>query len=354
MAPRAILAALVATLSALASACDAPAEAATSPGPSRAQQGASQVATTERATLLAAPASAPELVPGAPSRPVRLGFVGDVALALGVASSLDDPDAPPAYPFQHVAERLRSYDLLVGNLECVVATQGQPRVPIPLTAPPSAPSRLLDAGFDLVSVANNHSLDRGPVAYRETLARLDAAGLAHVGHTYVDFDREPWVVRELGGLRLAIVGHHNRDPALATRDVQRARSEADVVIVFIHWGEEFTPEPTREQRRMGRQLVEAGAHAVVGAHAHVVQPVEEHLGRPIVHGLGNFVFAGMTRRGSRTGALLELDVDSTGVVARRFVEVAIDEQGTPRLVGEPTVDPPLVAGLATPPRTRRD
>lgn len=353
MAPRAILAALVATLSALASACDAPADAATLPSSTgQLEPGASLVATAGGATLLAAQAPGPELAPSPASRPVRLGFVGDVALALGVASSLDDPDAPPGYPFHHVAERLQRYDLLVGNLECVVATQGQPRVPIPLTAPPSAPARLLDAGFDLVSVANNHSLDRGPVAYRETLARLDAAGLAYVGHTYVDFDRKPWVVRELGGLRVAIVGHHNRDPALAASDVRRARGEADVVIVFVHWGEEFTPEPTREQRRMGRLLVEAGAHAVVGAHAHVVQPVEEHLGRPIVHGLGNFVFAGMVRRGARTGALLELDVDPTGVVARRFVEVAIDERGTPRLVGEPTVDPPLVAALAPSPQPR--
>jgi poly-gamma-glutamate synthesis protein (capsule biosynthesis protein) len=307
-----------------------------------------------RAALLGAPTSGLALAPGPATPPVRLGFVGDIALALGVASSLDDPNAPAAYPFHRVAARLLSYDLLVGNLECVVATQGLPRVPIPLTAPPSAPRRLLDAGFDLVSVANNHSLDRGPLAYRETLDRLDAAGLAHIGHTHVDFDRKPWALRELRGVRVAIVGHYNREPKLAEDDVRRARGEADVVIVFVHWGNDFTPEPTREQRRMGKLLVEAGAHAVVGAHAHVVQPVEEHLGRPIVHGLGNFVFAGMTRRGTHTGALLELDVDRTGVVARRFMEVAIDDDGTPSFVGEATVEPPLHATSAQAPPRRAE
>lgn len=354
MAYRAFSAALLTTSASLACACDAPVATpgrsdASSAGEARraGEQPPVHADAPARGASLADPTGEPELAPGPVNPPVRLGFVGDVALALGVASSLDDPDAPAAYPFHHVAERLRSYDLLVGNLECVVATQGLPRVPIPLTAPPSAPGRLLDAGFDLVSVANNHSLDRGPVAYRESLARLDAAGLAHIGHTHVDFDRKPWAVRELRGVRVAIVGHYNRDPQLAVGDVRSARGEADVVIVFVHWGNEFTPEPTREQRRMGKLLVEAGAHAVVGAHAHVVQPVEEHLGRPIVHGLGNFVFAGMTRRGTHTGALLELDVDRTGVLARRFVRVAIDEHGTPSFVGEPTVEPPLMVSAGT-------
>jgi poly-gamma-glutamate capsule biosynthesis protein CapA/YwtB (metallophosphatase superfamily) len=358
MAYRAILAALVAALGSLPCACEAPVAAPgsaassvvgqpNSSGPQR----PSRADAVRSAAWLAAPTAEPAPAQEPAGTSVRLGFVGDVALALGVATKLDGPDAPPGYPFHQVAERLRGYDLLVGNLECVVATQGQPRVPIPLTAPPSAPARLLDAGFDLVSIANNHSLDRGPVAYREMLARLGEAGLAHIGHTHLDFDRKPWVVRELRGLRIAVIGHYNRDPRLAEADVRLARGEADVVIVFVHWGNEFTPEPTGEQRRMGKLLIEAGAHAVVGAHAHVVQPVEEHLGRPIVHGLGNFVFEGMTRRGTHTGALLELDVDRTGVIARRFLEVALDDGGIPSFVGEPTVEPPPSAtGAQTTPQ----
>jgi hypothetical protein len=350
MGYRAIVSALATALSSLAWGCDGPAQSNAVREPPGAEQASadihterSQPAEPDGSVWLTAQTARPQLAPSPVRQPVRLGFVGDVALALEVATSLDDPDAPPGYPFHHVAERLRSYDLLVGNLECVVATQGLPRVPIPLTAPPSAPERLLHAGFDFVSVANNHSLDRGPVAYREMLARLDAAGLAHIGHTHVDFGRKPWRVRDLAGVRVAVVGHYNRDPELAEADVRLARGEADVVIVFVHWGNEFTPAPTREQRRMGRALVEAGAHAVVGAHAHVVQPVEEHLGRPIVHGLGNFVFAGMVRPGTHTGALLELDVDHSGVIGRRFVEVAIDEHGTPSFVGDPTVEPPRIA-----------
>ncbi len=250
-------------------------------------------------------------------------------------------EVEPGYPFAAVAEQLRSYDLLVGNLECVAANRGSPTIPLPLVAPLHSPKALLDAGFDIVSVANNHAEDLGKLGYEDMLKRLDAAGLPYVGGYLADKSRDPMVVREVNGIKVAVLGYFNRDTADTFKDIARAHEVADVVLVFLHWGIDFSPDPTRFQRQWGRKLIDKGASAVIGAHSHIVQPEEIYEGKLIAHSLGNFVFSGMTKRGSRDGAILELDVDETGVVAHRFRPVKLDLRGAPSLNGEPRATAPM-------------
>lgn len=276
----------------------------------------------------------------APAPRATVAFVGDVSMALGIAATIGKgQDA--GFPFAAVSERLRGYDWLVGNLECVVTSRGKAAIAEPLVAPLEAPRLLREAGFDMVSVANNHTLDMSEAGYFEMLGRLEDAGLTHFGTTLADANREAFVVREVGGVRVALVGHVDRGRERSRQDVVRARERADVVVVFVHWGIEYQLVPTRYQREASRDLIDAGADAVIAAHAHVVQPAERYRGKLIAHGIGNFVFSGMTRTGSHTGTLLELDVSREGIVGHRFLRVALDEQGAPRFVGEPSEDPPL-------------
>lgn len=286
-------------------------------------------------SVVVPPVAAP--APILPKR-VRAAFTGDVAVALGVGT-LVASHHEPSFPFGDVAERLRGYDLLVGNLECVVATRGEPTIREPLVAPVDTPKLLVDAGFDLVSIANNHTLDMSHAGYFEMLEKLDAAHLTHFGSTTADHARDPIVVREIDGVRVALIGHMNREEKRAIDDVGRARAIADVVIVFEHWGIEYALYPVRHQRLLGRTLIDAGADAVIGAHAHVVQPMEIYKDRLIVYGLGNFVFSSMVRRGTHTGAVLELDLDKHGIAAYRFRRVTIDDRGAPHWSGEPTNEP---------------
>jgi len=281
-----------------------------------------------------------EAPPAAQKPRATVAFVGDVSMSLGVGTVIKKGQEP-GFPFAHVAERLRSYDLLVGNLECVVTSQGEAAILEPLVAPLESPRLLLDAGFDMVSVANNHTLDMSEAGYFEMLERLDSAGLVAFGTTQASPGREAFVVREVSGVRIALIGHVDRGRARSRQDVARARARADVVIVFVHWGIEYMLTPTKYQREASRELIDAGADAVIAAHAHVVQPVERYRGRLIAHGIGNFVFSGMTRTGSHTGTLLELDVTREGVAGHRFMRVAIDDRGAPRFVGEPSEEPSL-------------
>ena len=119
------------------------------------------------------------------------------------------------------------------------------------------------------------------------------------------------------------------------RDIRSARlAGADVVIPFMHWGWEGESAPSERQRSQARLMIDARAAAVVGSHPHVTQGAMLYRGRPIVWSLGNFVFDGYESEETRTGWLLQLTLDSQGVVAWRRMATYMDEAGTPRPVAE--------------------
>lgn len=271
--------------------------------------------------------------------PVRLGFAGDLSLSidvgLGVEAEVRD-GAPADFPFGAVRDRILAADLAVGNLECVVSPLGLgPADRAGLRAPPQSIPLILEAGFDLVGIANNHVLDYGPEAFADMRDRLDRAGLAHIGAGERSDAPEAPLVRELRGVRVGFLAYYEVDPPKAYADVARARPLVDVLVVYNHWGAEYDAEPIAVQRSFGHGLVDAGADLVVGAHVHKIQPEEWYRGKLIFYGLGNFVFGGMGHdEALRTGAWLEVDVNRQGIVARRVYRARLDQRGAPRWLDE--------------------
>jgi poly-gamma-glutamate capsule biosynthesis protein CapA/YwtB (metallophosphatase superfamily) len=260
-------------------------------------------------------------LPAADEGAITVIAVGDVMLGRGAAKE--------AQPFAAVAPWLRTADLALGNLECVIAEEGTPRAgPYRLRAPLSAVTILRDAGFDVLGLANNHALDFGPEALAEAVGRLQEAGIATVG---VGSDAEAAaqpLIREINGVRLAFLAFNDvPDPedspeeggwTPATWDRERgtaaiaaARVQADVAVVSVHWGYEYQLRPDPAQRDQARAMLDAGADLVLGHHPHVVQDTELDLrglaetsevfsGRFVAYSLGNFVFdqqQGETRQG---------------------------------------------------------
>ena len=295
----------------------------------------------------------------APSRdapapaPVRLAFVGDINLSMLVgqyifrrARGLDVPDGVDAhFPFTAVRERLVSADLAIGNLECVTSMRGQRATKHnPFRAPLEVIPVLREVGFDILSVANNHSRDYGPRGYRDMLKNLAAGGLEPVGG-YGLAPRSA-VVKNVKDTRIAFLAYYNEyraDPRPAYKDVARARSTADLVVVFNHWGREGQSRVEPMQRQFGRGLVDAGADLVIGTHAHVLQPEEWYKGKLLFYGLGNFVFNAMNfDEAHRTGGYLEVDVDRRGIQGRRFYRIRLDPHGAPQWLDR-TPRPPACA-----------
>ena len=275
---------------------------------------------------------------------VSIAIVGDVMLADGpgrVIARGQDPFAP-------FASRLAAADLRVANLECVVAHGGQAQdKPWTFRAHPRV-LPVLARHIDAVSVANNHAGDYGRLAFAQMLRRLQTAGVPWFGggHSLREA-HEPLIVTR-HGLRIALLGYNGflprafeageDHPGVAwideqhlIEDIQRARAvhRADLVIPFMHWGQEHEPRASDHQRALARRMIDAGADAVVGTHPHVVQDTETYRGRPIVYSLGNFVFDGFSDPDNNTGWLLWLQASREGVL-RWHVEVArIDRRGVP-------------------------
>lgn len=288
----------------------------------------------------------------APDGPtVRLAFAGDLAMALDVGKNVEalaagNASIEPGYPFAGVTDRIAAADLAIGNLECVVSPLGVPKPTAPVTfrAPELAFGAIQRAGFDVVSVANNHVLDYGPEALDDMVARLDRAGLPHIGVGRRSVAPEAPLIREIHGLSIGFFAFYDVEIEKACRDVARARGSVDLVVVFNHWGVEAQTSPLGHQQTFGHALVDAGADLVVGAHAHVLQPEEWYRGKLIFYGLGNFVFAGMGfDEAHRTGGLLEVDLSRRGVVARRLYRTRLDDTGAPRWLDQGPFEPARVA-----------
>jgi poly-gamma-glutamate synthesis protein (capsule biosynthesis protein) len=251
-------------------------------------------------------------------RAVTLAFAGDVHFQLNASSLLDHPQAG----LGPVDRALASADVAMVNLESADTERGT-LDPKELEAPgdrywyrtpPTALDLLGAAGVDVVTVANNHGADYGPVGLGDTLRAARTSPVAVVG---VGRDRRAAFTpyrTTVHGTRLAflagdaspregrssvwaagpstpgLAAAHEPRPRALLEAVRAADVSADVVVVYMHWGVEGRSCPTTRQRTTARALVRAGADVVVGSHAHVLLGSERLGGAYVNYGLGNFVW----------------------------------------------------------------
>jgi len=276
---------------------------------------------------------------------VRLVFVGDVMLDDGPGRLIGRGGDPLAA----FAAQLRDADYTIGNLECPISTQGQAldsKIYSFRADPRVAP--LLKGRFDALAVANNHSGDYGQQAFLETLDHLSGQGIAAFGggRNLEEAHRPLWIAR--GGLRIAVLAYNEFKPrsfeagaewpgiawsedSQVIADIRAARAAgADLVIPFMHWGWEREEQPSARQRQLARTMIDAGADVVVGGHPHLTQGAEYYRGKLIVYSLGNFVFDGFDNAATRTGWLLRLTLDKSGLLAWETLAAHMDEDGSPQ------------------------
>ena len=270
---------------------------------------------------------------GSESRPVTLTFVGDIMLGRSVAPvAAGDPDGL----FRDVRHVLRGSDLTLGNLESPLTTRPQVSPnPNVLIAEPGTAGLLASAGFDVLSLANNHAGDAGPEGVTDTLAALTAHGLQAVGAGPTKAIAAAPVHVTVEGVRIAIVafdatgaglvagttaGVDPWEPEAARLAVTEAAASADLVVASVHGGVEYLPESDPRMVRIGELLTSWGVDVVWGHGPHVSQPVvvedTGHGPAIVATSVGNFLF---DQRGPSTGGGMVLQVlaDRHGVIAHR-------------------------------------
>ncbi|HEX9035530.1 MAG TPA: CapA family protein [Ktedonobacterales bacterium] len=284
----------------------------------------------------------------ADTRAVSIGITGDVMLARSVGQQILQTN--DRFPFNSVADALKGFDLTVGNLECVVSRLGSPQ-PKQYTfeADPMGYGRLVDAGYSIMSVANNHSGDYGKSAFMDMLTHLPSHGITPVGGgANLEAAHQP-VIRTIRSTTIGFLaycqiepfsfaatpstpGHAWLDAALMAADIRALRPKVDYLIVFTHWGIEYHPVESGEQQAMAQVAIDAGADFVVGAHPHVIQPSSTYRGKPIVFSLGNFVFDEMYSEDVRRGNVLSLTVNGPKLLDWSLRQSRIGDYGAPAWV----------------------
>lgn len=245
---------------------------------------------------------------------MKIAFVGDVMLGRLVNETLKT--MPLDYPWGDTIPVLRESDLRIGNLECVISDWGAPWGVTPKVFHFRTDAKNIEAlkiaGFNLVSIANNHSLDYECEGLFEMIKTLEAAGIHHAGAgANADAACSPAFIEAVGSI-VGCVAFTDNEPAweavgqnpgvcyvpIDESDgrarqlfelVRQTKKKAGIVIVSAHWGPNWGYQPLPEHIHFGRLLVENGADIVFGHSSHVFRAVEIYRGRPIFYSTGNFV-----------------------------------------------------------------
>ena len=277
-----------------------------------------------------------------PSDTGRLVFAGDVMIGRTIGQLIDKYG--PDYPFRTVESLLREADLAFGNLESPLTTAPYVRTGYNLVSDPARVSSLTLVGFDVMALANNHVTDHGADGLSQMLDTLDQAGMAHVGAGRTITEAGQYWVGKAGPVTVAYLAYDATWGSLAAtfdsagsarpegpflEKVAQARQAADLVVVSVHWGQEYEALPGQFQRGLAQSLARAGVDVVVGHHPHVVQPVEwvsvPGRDRPtlVAYSLGNFIFDQEFSAETSESALLTCDVDKQGLRAAWLVPLHI-------------------------------
>ncbi len=295
-----------------------------------------------------------------PEREPRLGPVVEPRGRLvinGVGDVNYDPGYIPAlasHGYEHGLDGLDGLfledDLTVINLECPATTIGSP-VPkqFNFRCDPAALPILADQGVEVANQANNHSLDYGVDAMLDSLANLEANGIASVG-TGADISQaDRAALFEINGWTVAVLGFGgvipnggwlatDERPGMSNGDdvesivaaVEAADRQADIVVVSIHWGKELQTGPPADDVIRAEAMIDAGADVIFGHHAHRLNALEWYRGRPIAWSLGNFVWPNLSAAGSDT-AVAQAIIHPDGRVDACLLDATIVSHGHPRL-----------------------
>lgn len=256
--------------------------------------------------------------------PITIIFAGDALFDNSVKETvrLKGPD----YPFVFVKEEVEKADYAIVNLETSVtttATKKDTSQRYNFKSDPISLQGIKNAGFDMVSLANNHALDYQIEGFIDTMNHLQDYELEFIGAGLDEKDAYRGKTIEIKGKKIKFLGFSRfmpsttwyageNNPGIASgyqeervlEVIERERIDCDALFVYIHWGVEMNNRPENWQREYAKKMIHAGADGIIGAHPHVLQGFEYIDGKPVAYSIGNFLFPNwVTGRQTETGLL---------------------------------------------------
>ncbi len=237
---------------------------------------------------------------------------------------------------------LIDHDIFLGNLECVLSDFAHDPKNLSsseMRGDPAFAPLLNICDHNVFSVANNHMLQHGPEAFEETCDALCNSGSIAIGRKE-GMNSNVHVVSR-GDLHIAFIAHSFRpehfcdtnnyyaqsSPEAVVEQIKRIKASHPeyLVVLSIHWGEEYLHAPSQSQIEWGHQFIDAGTTLVLGHHPHTLQGVEEYKGGVIAYSLGNFLFDSW-QPATRETAIFSCEISISGVLNHRMIPACIDEK----------------------------
>lgn len=251
---------------------------------------------------------------------LRLMFVGDMMFDRAIRQTANSKGYD--YVFGQSAEIFNGYDVVIGNLEGSITNFPSHTVradgttggtPLDFTFATATAPALQEAGIDIVSLANNHSYNRGQAGLDQTRENLKSTDIGFFGDPNNDPDNLSTIDCR-NDICVGYIGYHefvyqNEENVLT--EIQNLRSKVDVIVIMPHWGIEYQKTPTTLQRNLAHQWIDAGADVIIGAHPHIIEAVEEYKGHKIFYSLGNYIFDQTFSFDTTHGLAIGLDIVKT-------------------------------------------
>jgi poly-gamma-glutamate synthesis protein (capsule biosynthesis protein) len=264
-------------------------------------------------------------------KPITIILVGDIMLNRGVKYKIErEGNGDFKFPFLKIANELKEADILFGNLEGPISDKGKRVGSIySFRNDPKTIEGLNFAGFDILSLANNHAFDYTREALEDTFLRLKNAGIDYVGAGLNENEAFSPIIKEIQGTKIGFLAYTNLGPESwrATeknsgiawinendiekikKDIEKVKEKIDILIVSLHSGEEYQKEPTQFQKKFSKMAIDAGADIVVSHHPHVVQPSERYNAGYIFYSLGNFIFDQSFSKETMEGEMIKILIE---------------------------------------------
>ena len=280
-------------------------------------------------------------------------FAGDIMLNRGVEHMVKKHGEDFSFPFLNIREKLQSTDLLFGNLESMISDKGRRIGSIySFRADKDAVNALTYAGFDIVSLANNHTFDYDREAFEETMKLLEENNISYTGaglnkeeahsptilllgeETKVGFLGYTEFFSSYAFAKENISGITNFSEEQMEIDIKNAKNLTDFLVVTFHYGDEYQKLPNEKQKKWSKMAIDYGADLVIGHHPHITQSVEKYNGKYIAYSLGNFVFDQYFSEETMKGFLLEIKVRGKEVISAKKIHYKLNEFYQPEITEE--------------------
>ncbi|QFT89019.1 Capsule biosynthesis protein CapA [Bacillus sp. THAF10] len=278
-----------------------------------------------------------------------ISAVGDLLIHSTVYNAAKTGES--SYNFNPMLERVKTYlqetDISIANQETIIGGTeiGLSNYPS-FNSPFEVADALQEAGVDIVSIANNHTLDRGEKAIMNAINHYETIGMEYVGGYKSVEDKKRLRTITKNGITFSFLSYtygtngipvpegkeyfvNLIDKEAIKRDVKEAKENSDVVVVAMHWGVEYILYPNSEQEELAEYLAEQGVDIVIGHHPHVLQPMK-FIDRPdgkkmfVVYSLGNFL-SGQKDDYKDIGGIVQLKVEKFVEGKETTIDIKVDD-----------------------------